>query len=67
MKCPPGRNPEEKCSGKEAESSGQSEHVVRHGFLYDENGNRKEKKLIAVELAPPFDADDEKLLESAHL
>ena len=52
---------------KEAESSGQSEHVVRQGFLYDENGNRKEKKLIAVELAPPFDVDDEKLLESAHL
>ena len=24
-------------------------------------------KIIAVELAPPFDADDEKLLESAHL
>ena len=41
--------------------------MVRQGFLYDENGNRKEKKLIAVELAPPFDADDKKLLESAHL
>lgn len=40
---------------------------VRKGFLYDENGVRKQKKLIAVELAPPFDADDEKLLESAHI
>lgn len=36
------------------------------GFLYDESGARKKKKLIAVELAPPFDANDEKLLESAH-
>ena len=33
---------------------------------HDENGEKTEK-LIAVELAPPFDADDEKLLESAHL
>ena len=40
---------------------------VRKGFLYDENGVRKQKKMIAVELAPPFDADDEKLLESAHI
>lgn len=36
------------------------------GFLYDENGMRKKKKIIAVELVPPFNADDEKLLESAH-
>ena len=39
---------------------------AHRGFLYDENGCRKQKKLIAVELAPPFDANDEKLLESAH-
>lgn len=37
------------------------------GFLYDEKGNRKTGKLIAVELAPPFDVNDEKLLESAHI
>lgn len=54
--------PEEKTDGSHS-----GEHVVKRGFLYDENGNRKQKKLIAVELAPPFDADDEKLLESAHL
>ncbi len=36
------------------------------GFLYDDNGNIKKKKFIAVELAPPFNANDEKLLESAH-
>lgn len=41
--------------------------AVRCGFLYDENGIKKEKKFIAVELAPPFNADDEKLLESAHM
>lgn len=40
--------------------------VKKRGFLYDENGELKKKKLIAVELAPPFDANDEKLLESAH-
>lgn len=36
------------------------------GFLYDENGRKKDKKFIAVELIPPFNTDDEKLLESAH-
>lgn len=37
------------------------------GFFYDENGNIKKKKLIAVELAPPANADDEKLLCAAHM
>lgn len=37
------------------------------GFIYDENGKIKEKKLIAVELAPPANADDEKILEAAHM
>lgn len=37
------------------------------GFFYDENGNIKNKKLIAVELAPPANADDEKLLCAAHM
>lgn len=40
--------------------------VVRTGFLYDGHGERKQKKMIAVELAPPFNADDAKLLESAN-
>lgn len=40
----------------------------RHfGFFEEENGTIKNKKLIAVELAPPADADDEKLLEAAHI
>lgn len=43
-----------------------SKPPIRKGFIYNENGNRKNKKLIAVELAPPFDCNDEKLLESAH-
>ena len=37
------------------------------GFFYEENGKIKDKKLIAVELAPPANADDEKLLEAAHM
>lgn len=40
--------------------------VKKKGFLYDADGNIKKKKFIAVELAPPFDANDGKLLESAH-
>ena len=40
--------------------------VKKKGFLYDTDGNIKKKKFIAVELAPPFDANDGKLLESAH-
>ncbi len=43
------------------------EKPKKMGFFYDENGNLKEKKLIAVELAPPANADDEKLLEAAHM
>ena len=42
--------------------------AVRHvGFFEEEDGTIKNKKLIAVELAPPADADDEKLLEAAHI
>lgn len=42
--------------------------TVRHlGFFEEEDGAVKNKKLIAVELAPPADADDEKLLEAAHI
>lgn len=41
--------------------------VQKKGFLYDEEGNLKNRKLIAVELAPPVGADDEKLLEAARM
>ncbi len=37
-------------------------HPVWNGFIY-----RNSKKLIAVELAPPVNADDEKILEAAHM
>lgn len=40
--------------------------VKKSGFLYEENGTLKEKKLIAVELAPPADAQDENVLEAAY-
>lgn len=40
---------------------------LKKGFFYDEEGNVKNKKLIAVELAPPVNAQDEKLLEAAHI
>ena len=39
----------------------------RTGFFYNTDGSIKDKKLIAVELAPPTGANDEKLLEAAHL
>lgn len=40
--------------------------IKKSGFLYDENGDIKKKKLIAVELAPPVDAQDERILEAAY-
>lgn len=49
-----------------AKDSGSSKAPASKGFLYDASGAPRKKKLIAVELAPPFDADDHKLLESAH-
>ena len=42
--------------------------ISKHlGFYEEKDGTVKKKKLIAVELAPPADADDEKLLEAAHI
>lgn len=45
---------------------GTKETPQRKGFLYKEDGSLKTKKLIAVELAPPVGANDEKLLDAAH-
>lgn len=57
-----------KKSKRKTEAAPKQEIVPKKmGFFYDENGNIKNKKLIAVELAPPANADDEKLLEAAHL
>lgn len=41
--------------------------VERKGFIYEKDGSIKQKKLIAVELAPPANENDEKLLEAAHI
>ncbi|MGN0485147.1 MAG: bifunctional homocysteine S-methyltransferase/methylenetetrahydrofolate reductase, partial [Lachnospiraceae bacterium] len=56
--------------------SPKTKHALQHskiekskknlGFFYNEDGTLKDKKLIAVELAPPVSANDEKLLEAAH-
>lgn len=37
-----------------------------HDFYRNAEGVCKKKKLIAVELAPPLNADDEKIMEAAH-
>lgn len=44
-----------------------SPKIVKKGFIYNENGELKTKKLIAVELAPPLNADDNKVLSAAML
>lgn len=41
--------------------------AVKKSFFRNADGTLKDKKLIAVELAPPFGADDKKLLEAAHM
>lgn len=41
--------------------------VVNKGFFCNEDGSVKQKKLIAVELAPPANENDEKLLEAAYM
>lgn len=45
----------------------QTTEIKKTGFFYNTDGSVKSKKLIAVELAPPTGANDEKLLEAAHL
>lgn len=40
--------------------------TVHSGFIYGADGKLRKDKLIAAELVPPLDGDDEKLMESAH-
>lgn len=40
--------------------------AVHSGFIYGADGNIRKDKLIAAELVPPLDGDDEKFMESAH-
>lgn len=44
----------------------EEKNIKKSGFIYNEDGTLKNKKLIAVELAPPANADDEKILQAAH-
>lgn len=37
------------------------------GFFYDDKGRIKDKKLIAVELAPPLNEKDDKIMEAAKI
>lgn len=51
----------------EADKKNDKLKCVKKGFLYDETGKIKTKKLIAVELAPPLNAEDDKVLSAAKL
>lgn len=55
---------------KSDETSANNENekpVIKKSFFRNADGTIKDKKLIAVELAPPFGADDKKLLKAAHM
>ena len=41
--------------------------IKKHGFIYHETGELKSHKLIAVELAPPLNAEDSKILDAARM
>lgn len=48
-----------------AADEGEKQQRASKAFFLDENGMEKPKKLIAAELAPPFNGDDEQLLSAA--
>ena len=45
--------------------TGEKDIFYQTGFYYNPSGEQKKEKLIAVELAPPLNANDEKLLQAA--
>lgn len=45
----------------------QDKNTVKRSFFRNADGSIKQKKLVAVELAPPLNADDEKLLQAAEI
>lgn len=49
------------------QSHKESKFVQKKSFFKDERGELKNKKLIAVELAPPANDNDEKILEAAKI
>lgn len=54
-------------SDKTSANNENEKPVIKNSFFRNAYGTIKDKKLIAVELAPPFGADDKKLLEAAHM
>ncbi|MCI7767950.1 MAG: bifunctional homocysteine S-methyltransferase/methylenetetrahydrofolate reductase [Oscillospiraceae bacterium] len=58
-----GRAPSPKANVKK---DGEEKKPVYSGFIYNKNGDVRKEKLIAAELVPPLDGDDEKLMSSAH-
>lgn len=54
-------------SDKTSANNENEKPVIKKSFFRNADGTIKDKKLIAVELAPPFGADDKKLLEAAHM
>lgn len=56
------------CESKPDNIESGNVHPVFHGFLYEaDSGRIKQDKYIAVELAPPVNADDGKILEAARM
>ena len=56
----------EKTTRKNKKQKPENKKPLKKGFLYNEDGSIKTHKLIAVELAPPFNADDKRLLSAAY-
>ena len=44
-----------------------NESVPHKGFIYNSDGTIKTRKLLAVELAPPFDANDDRIIRAARM
>lgn len=50
-----------------AQNKSPEKQMIKHGFFCNPDGSLKKKKLIAVELAPPANVDDEKIMDAAHI
>lgn len=46
---------------------GLAKPIIHKGFFHHEDGSVKDKKLVAVELAPPLDANDDKVIQAARM
>ena len=45
----------------------QEKNILKRSFFRNPDGSLKQKKLVAVELAPPLNADDEKIMQAAEI